>query len=386
MTELTRASTMLLALLIVHLVLGSLSLVVGRGMERPLALRLWGAGLLTYAVGLLVALPDDLPHGVNKLAGAAIVGIAVMLNTSGLLRNSSYRLSRTWIGAAYVAAVLLLVGNHLRPDYSVAFDFLAPAAFPNGLFLFAAFALFRAPTPEAKTACRFLGGILIFCVVVWLLRISFVLYSLGGTNDRDRMDLVISLFAIAQIIVAVSATIGLFWVEVRKMETTLRWIAGTDALTGLPNRRATLLRFQEEAARGLRHRRPYSLIVFDIDHFKKVNDAHGHAFGDDVLKQVSRALLEGKREVDVVGRFGGEEFVIVLSEEGPAGAAVQAKALHQRVKSVATPDSGDIPLTLSGGVASAPDDGSTWEELFAAADRRLYEAKRSGRDKVVCVD
>lgn len=339
---------MILALLIVHFVLGSLSLVVGRGMERPLALRLWGAGLLTYAAGLLVSLPANLPHGFNKVIGHAIVGIAAMLTTSGLLRNSGYRFSKSWIAAAYVAAVLMLVGNHLGLDYSVAFDFVAPSAFPNGLFLFAAFALFRTPTPEAKTACRFLGGILIFCVVVWVLRIFFVLNSLGGTNERDRADLVISLFAIAQIIVAVSATLGLFWVEVR-------------------------------------HQRPYSLIVFDIDNFKKVNDAHGHAFGDDVLKQVARALLEGKREVDVVGRFGGEEFVIVLSEEGTAGAAEAAKRLHQRVKSVATPDSGDhIPLTLSGGVASAPDDGSTWEELFAVADERLYEAKRSGRDKVVC--
>jgi diguanylate cyclase (GGDEF)-like protein len=384
MIEMTRATTMLLALVIVHLVLGSLSLAVGRGMERPLALRYWGAGLFVNAAGVLFALAPNLPHGYNKVLSIAAIGLAAVLATSGILRNSGYRFNKAAVASAYVTVLLAVVLNHLRAEYSVAFDFVVPAAFPAGLFIFAAVALFRTPTPAAKTACRFLAGILLFAVAVWVLRISFVLHFLGGTNERGRADLAISLFAIAQIVIAVGATLGLLWVEVLKMDTTLRWLAGTDVLTALPNRRATLIKFQEEAARGVRHRRPYSIVVFDIDNFKKVNDEYGHAFGDDVLKQVARALEHGKREVDVVGRFGGEEFVVILSEEGAEGAHLAATRLHERLKAVVGPDpTTQIPLTLSGGVATAPDDGSTWDELFGAADRRLYEAKRGGRDRVV---
>ena len=346
---------MLLALLLVHCILGSLSLIVGRGMERPLALRYWGAGLLTYAVGILISLPSHAPYGFNRVVGAAIIGLAAILTTTGLLKNTDSRLNLRWVGAAYVVTILLLVGNHMQQEYSVVFDFVAPSPFPNALIIFAIYALLRSPPPDARTAARFLAGVLAFAVVVWTIRIGFLWASIGDTNDRSRADLTIAVSAIAQIGIAISATLGLLWVEVRKLGAELLWLAGTDSLTGLPNRRATLIKFEEEAARGVRHQRPYSIVIFDIDNFKKVNDEHGHTFGDEVLKQVARELSTGKREVDVVGRFGGEEFIVILSEEGVAGAGLAANRLHQRIQSVANPDaSGKIPVTLSGGVATAP--------------------------------
>jgi diguanylate cyclase (GGDEF)-like protein len=380
----TRASTMILALLLVHCILGTLSLIVGKGMERPLALRYWGAGLLAYALGLLVSLPPHLPYGFNRVVGAAIIGVAAVLTTTGLLKNTDASLNLRWVGAAYLGTIVLLVANHMQQEYSVVFDFVAPSPFPNALFIFAIFALLRSPIPDARPAARFLAGVLIFAVLLWTVRLWFVWKSIGGTNDRTRADFTIAVTAIGQIGIAIGATLGLLWVEVRKLAAELVWLAGTDSLTGLPNRRATLIKFQEEAARGVRHQRPYSIVIFDIDNFKKVNDEHGHTFGDEVLKQVARELIAGKREVDVVGRFGGEEFVVILSEEGVVGAGVAASRLHQRIQSVSNPDaSGKIPVTLSGGVATAPDDGSEWGELFAAADRRLYEAKRGGRNRVV---
>lgn len=377
---------MLLALLMVHLLLGTLSLIVGRGMERPLALRYWGMGLLAYSAGLLLAIPPDLPHGYNRVLSSTLVGLAAILTSAGILQNTDWRLNKTWVGLAYLTTVAMLAFNHMQTQYSVRFDFLAPSWFPNALFIFAALALLRTPPPDARAPARFLAGILFVIVLLWIARVGFIVNALGGTNDRERTDFVISIFAIVQIFIAISATLGLFWVEVRKMAAELLWQAGTDALTGLPNRRATLMRFQEEAARGMRHQRPYSIAIFDIDHFKRLNDDHGHAYGDEVLRQVGRELVAAKREVDVVGRFGGEEFVVILSEEGKEGAARAAARFHDRVRSVAGPEGGArIPLTLSGGVATAPDDGYGWGDLFAAADRRLYEAKRSGRNRVISV-
>ena len=224
---------MLLALLLVHCILGSLSLIVGRGMERPLALRYWGAGLLTYAVGILISLPSHAPYGFNRVVGAAIIGLAAILTTTGLLKNTDSRLNLRWVGAAYVVTILLLVGNHMQQEYSVVFDFVAPSPFPNALIIFAIYALLRSPPPDARTAARFLAGVLAFAVVVWTIRIGFLWASIGDTNDSGQEPTwTIAVSAIAQIGIAISATLGLLWVEVRKLGAELLWLAGTDSLTG----------------------------------------------------------------------------------------------------------------------------------------------------------
>lgn len=172
-------------------------------------------------------------------------------------------------------------------------------------------------------------------------------------------------------------------VEQKSLEDARR-LAGIDELTGLPNRRATALRFDEEAARGIRHQRPYSIVVFDIDHFKSVNDTYGHAIGDEVLQHVARTLETSKRGVDVVGRIGGEEFVVILTEESHGGAKIGAERLRSRLaESSPSGAAAKTQLTISGGIATAPEDGRTWDELFDVADMRMYEAKRAGRNCVV---
>src|SRR4051812_47307064 len=130
MFELTRAATMLLALLIVHIVLGSLSLAVGRGMEHPLALRYWGFGLFANAAGILIGLPSGLPYGYNKVLSTALLAFAAILATAGLVRNSGFRFNKTAVGLGYSAVVLAVAVNHLRLEHSVPFDLSAPAIFP----------------------------------------------------------------------------------------------------------------------------------------------------------------------------------------------------------------------------------------------------------------
>src|SRR5258708_38981276 len=110
-----------------------------------------------------------------------------------------------------------------------------------------------------------------------------IIQSGGRTNDRDRADLTIALFAVAQIVATVASTLGMLWIEVREMQAELQRLADTDPLTGLPNRRATMDRVREEAARAARHRRPFSLVVFDIDYLKKINDPHAPLGGDAAL-------------------------------------------------------------------------------------------------------
>jgi len=125
------------------------------------------------------------------------------------------------------------------------------------------------------------------------------------------------------------------------------------------------------------------MAIFDIDHFKQVNDRHGHAVGDEVLRGVADALASSKRGEDVLARIGGEEFLVLLAEQGADGARDAAERLR-RAAGEAEVRAGDqaVHVTLSGGVALFPSDGADWDHLFAAADRRLYAAKRDGRDRL----
>jgi len=124
--------------------------------------------------------------------------------------------------------------------------------------------------------------------------------------------------------------------------------------------------------------------VFDVDHFKQINDSHGHLVGDVALRHVADVMAATKRDIDTVGRIGGEEFVVIFSEEGPDGAEAAANRIRQRIaNSELQHDGAAVPLTVSGGVAVYPVDGTDWDSLFAVADRRMYAAKSAGRNRVM---
>lgn len=157
-------------------------------------------------------------------------------------------------------------------------------------------------------------------------------------------------------------------------------LATTDGLTGLLNRRtfdAVLDRRWREAQR---YKRPLSLLLLDIDHFKKVNDAHGHPAGDSVLAAVAGILEQCARDTDAVARYGGEEMALVLPETDEAGARVIAERIRKAVEAAQTPtEQGALRVTVSIGIATQ---GKSPEELLDAADKALYRAKQSGRNRV----
>lgn len=160
----------------------------------------------------------------------------------------------------------------------------------------------------------------------------------------------------------------------------------SDSLTGLYNRRTFLKNIEHEALRFKRTQKPFSLIFGDIDFFKKINDTHGHSAGDAVLVNVSHLLKIGKRETDLVARWGGEEFLILLPETDLNGAILLANKLRELVSSIPTHhEEQEICITMSFGV-SMHDKDSNIEKTIDTADQRLYLAKNSGRNKVVSED
>jgi diguanylate cyclase (GGDEF)-like protein len=157
-----------------------------------------------------------------------------------------------------------------------------------------------------------------------------------------------------------------------------------DALTGAYNRLHFEERLRSEVAYAVRHRSPVSLLIIDLDHFKRVNDTYGHPAGDAVLKRASEACMRALRTEDVFARFGGEEFAVVLRGIEGKGAARLGERLRQAVCSeVIEHDGRKIQVTLSGGVASLADTSvPSADELVATADRRLYVSKQRGRNQV----
>jgi len=158
--------------------------------------------------------------------------------------------------------------------------------------------------------------------------------------------------------------------------------SGRDSLTGVFDRG----RFDRDGTaaveRAVAGRRPMSLLVIDIDHFKSINDRHGHAAGDEVLRQIAQEIARGTRDTDRVYRYGGEEFIVVCEGLGHGPAMLAAERLRLRIAATDIQGFSDR-VTASIGVATTPDDGGTMTELFATADGRLYGAKEAGRNRIL---
>jgi diguanylate cyclase (GGDEF)-like protein len=152
-----------------------------------------------------------------------------------------------------------------------------------------------------------------------------------------------------------------------------------DPLTGAYNRRYFSMRIEEETKRYSRFGDPVSLVLIDIDHFKAINDRHGHEAGDDVLREFTQVLSSNSRDFSIVTRYGGDEFAVLLVNTAKAGALRYADRIHRVIEGHAFTHG---RLTVSAGVASLPDDVSSAEDLLPAADRALYVAKQRGRNTV----
>jgi diguanylate cyclase (GGDEF)-like protein len=157
----------------------------------------------------------------------------------------------------------------------------------------------------------------------------------------------------------------------------LQTAANTDELTSLLNRRALEERLGAELARSTRHELDTTIVLLDLDNFKLVNDSGGHAAGDELLRAVGRLLKEQCRQPDVVGRLGGDEFLVMLPMTSPREAMVLVGRVQACLLSLAPLGQGH-PVTVSIGVAAAPRHGTTVGSLMAAADAAMYKAKRAG--------
>ncbi len=220
-------------------------------------------------------------------------------------------------------------------------------------------------------------------------------YEQENRRDEARLGTLAIGVLVATLAALALVAVVIFEPMVRSIQTSTRLLeqanselqrlSSLDGLTGLPNRRLFDERYATEWRRSQRESKQLSVIMLDIDSFKRYNDEHGHLAGDDCLRSVANVLAEAiRRPADFVARYGGEEFVVVLPDTGSDGAAGVAESLRARIEQL-DHQSCDLEadVTISAGVATTtPDASAVPDGLVAAADDALYRAKRGGRNRV----
>lgn len=378
---------LLLCLLAMSMLMGVLVLVVARGERKSLALRLWGWGLIVYGLGMLTIISSFmLPYDLTQVLGNSLISFSALLTARGVFMHVPERPGLRLMTGGLAVVVVVLIMNHVMRTYLIV-DIAAPTFYATLLYVAVSWQLLRHPPAAAKAAANFLVTTVLLTLVVWNLRLALIWIRVGSTDDPARANFLQAAFAIFQLLLVVSSTLGLMWVEVRLMEDDLRRSAFTDLLTGLPNRRAMHQRFDAEVARCRRQGGNFGLVLYDIDLFKQINDTCGHYVGDTVLRHIAATLDHGKRGEDVLGRIGGEEFLVILPNLGHEASLRAANRLRQAVEGMRSHEGTATPTaTVSGGVAVYPVDGEDWDRLYMAADRRMYRAKRAGRNQVEAGD
>jgi diguanylate cyclase (GGDEF)-like protein len=176
--------------------------------------------------------------------------------------------------------------------------------------------------------------------------------------------------------------------RLQRANQQLRHLSHTDSLTGLNNRGHWEAELRREFARHRRYGSQAALVIFDIDHFKRINDTYGHQAGDKVIQSVAEVVQKAIRDSDIAGRYGGEEFVVLLSDVDREGGRQFSERLRRMVEQVTVEYGGqNIGFTISLGVADLTQCGEGYQQLIELADRALYQSKSGGRNRVtVCGD
>ncbi len=206
--------------------------------------------------------------------------------------------------------------------------------------------------------------------------------------EQGASDYVIKPFSTGELLARVNIHLKIKTLQDHLKESNhlLRQLSQTDPLTELHNRRHMMKTLETEFDRSQRTNNPFSLLMIDLDHFKKVNDTYGHQQGDTVLKATSKEIQQQLRQYDSAARFGGEEFALLLPETSLDEALIVAERLRLSIGNIKFSDSfSDLKVTASFGVATIPHNNiNSIEDLIRLADDALYTAKRTGRNRVEC--
>lgn len=346
-------------------------------------LRPFSLSFLCFALGfLLLGMRGDIPEYLSKVTANSLICLGGQLLCWGMIKFRGIRCHFLKISNVLLTVSILLFAFFTYNSPSVNGRIFVITGFFIVIFSLFLFGLaFRVDKPDRKvdviTAFPMTVMLVYFYVriVVTIRTPEIENFMLTGTIQQ--LSFVIFIFFI------VFTTFSMILMITSDLETKLRLISIKDELTGAYNRRAMDEVLNKEIDRSLRYSAPFSLLMLDLDYFKEVNDNYGHQIGDYVLRELGRLLTSNLRMQDSVLRYGGEEFLILLPETSTQYATRTANKLRKIIQDSVLYTHPEIQLTASIGVASIQQN-DTAKTMIERADAALYQAKASGRNKVIC--
>lgn len=376
-------STLVLLTIAVAFGLGLLSIVFFYLQAGTRGMRDWGIGLIGVGLGyVLIYLYPRVAGPFTLFAGWACVLLAVLVLYQALDRICGGTQTRFAFGSAAMGLAVLgwLYFSYVDPSAlgrtnvtSVALGAIAVRAAWR-VWLFARRTRYNAPA--VAVAALLLMVAITPVIEIWLRKAESG--DLGLPIEYGLPPVVF-----ARVLGITALTMSVMWLEISRLYTALEDVAMHDELTGISNRRAIVAEVQRELSRSHREGISCSVAIFDVDFFKNVNDAHGHLVGDVALKWVTEVIGRTVRTYDKLGRYGGEEFLLVMPNALEKEAVVVAERARSAIQNeTCIVDGKEIHLTVSAGVAVS-NGGTDLEALLLAADNALYAAKEKGRNRVV---
>nr|WP_304621722.1 GGDEF domain-containing protein [Rugamonas sp. CCM 8940] len=342
--------------------------------------RLWALGNVAACCGLAISAMSGLPQLVHGVLSYGVMALGMGLVLRGVRLFCAEPLEWNWV-ALIVAVPLALAGY-----FSVVDPSLRARLSVSG-FYFGALCWLCAATLLRHADWRGVGisalGFAMLGLALCARGAYLVLYPLPPPGQGALLlDASLLATALAQVCVA----FGMVMMVTRRYAVQLRRLSTLDPLTGALNRSALEQQGGRIAARTLHGGRSLSVVMIDADHFKQINDTHGHPVGDEVLRHLTRLLRLELRPLDLLARYGGEEFVLVLDGINLAEAGGVAERLRDKVaQALVAIDGHAIRYTVSVGVVCSDEHGYDLLRLIAVGDAAMYAAKRAGRNQVVCL-
>jgi len=372
------------SLLLVMMALSVVMLLVLSSLARSGAqgIREWLVANALAVVGLpLIAARGIVPDVLSiEVANTMLMGTSAMM-VAGFRRHLGRRVSWRALGAWVALGLAAIVILHHGSD-SFSLRVVAVSLVHAVLALWGGLSVKRClhAAPHRYPWLFTIGACFAVAAGMAVRALTYALQAAGWMPPVDGPTLNLLFFSVGTLSLP-ALTLGAVMMANAGIIARATWAADHDHLTGAPSRRAFFALAERERARSSRHGAPLSLLLFDVDHFKRINDTHGHAAGDRVLVEIVDRVTLGLRGADACGRLGGEEFAVLLPDTPAGGALPIAERLRLTLQG-APRDGTGIGYTVSIGVASLLP-GETIAAMLSRADAALYEAKAAGRNKVM---
>lgn len=353
--------------------------------RQELCLAHWaaaGAGFFANSLLSLIHTQDPLPYWLGPPLGNALLVGSYLFFYSGISHYLKQPVQTAHMLGLLIVVYLLNMTPFAQSEYLHRMVLNFPLLICINLLTLRR--VLQARLTQMRATVMVFFAVMAANMLQLLIRFVFFTLQLNGVINPEDYPLLHESGTMAVLLFMLTAMTSCMLLLVRQKTLQLQQQAETDALTGWLNRQSLEQRLHTEWQRCRRMQQPYSLLVFDIDHFKQINDRYGHQTGDLVLRQVGQLVAAEFRDYDLQFRIGGEEFLVCLPGVDQAQLQLISERVRLAIAGSQFAGSQQLAVSVSVGCATASAQQLNWQQLHAQADQALYQAKGQGRNRVIC--